>query len=356
MALTSYRPDLGVAVVGVGRWGRNVLSDFQDIAGVRVRALCDVEHQRLFEAPTNAPEVELLTSFSQVLDHPGVEAIALCTPAQTHFDLARQALARGRHVFVEKPLCLSSKQAHALVIAAKQNSRVLVVGHQMLYHWGVQWLRTVLGLGLIGEPLRFSATRHNQGEVREDVGPWWSLAPHDVSILRYLFPRAVLQVELTDTAPVDIVESGDWARAVVRLEGGLSASISVASGCTTRARRLTVEGSAGVAVFDESIAAGQVELYRRDARGVLRTEPPCGAKKLQGFRPLLTGAEASELPLRLECQDFVRCIQEGGVSRNSGSSALAVVEVLEAGAKALDERNEALLSHRGSDRDHPIRC
>ena len=134
-----------------------------------------------------------------------------------------------------------------------------------------------------------------------------------------------------------------------------SATISCAAGSATRARRLTIEGSAGTAVFDESNSGAQVELYRRDAGGRLRAQPPCAAKQLQGFRALLVGAAPSDLPLRLECEDFVRCIQEGDVSRNSGSSALAVVEVLEAGARSLEQQNAMLLRHRRAEAQHPLR-
>ena len=258
-------------------------------------------------------------------------------------------------MFVEKPLCLSSRDARSLVEAAARRERVLVVGHQMLYHWGVEWLRTVLDLGLIGEPIGLACSRYNPVEAAEGVGPWWSLAPHDLSILLYLFPRAVLDVELSDLPPGDGSSGYRWARAAVRLEGGLSARVSCAFG-VPKTRRVAVEGSAGVAVFDESGVRARVKLYLRDDRGVLRAKAPCALPELQSFRAVNEGIESCIPPLRLECEDFVRCVTEGGVPRNSGAAALGVVELLEAGADALTQRRVVRLGPRESGTRSSVSC
>ena len=327
--------DLGVAVVGLGRWGRNVLRDFRDIPGVQVRAVCDRDPTQL-DAACPSQSVARLHTIEALLQCSGVHAVAICSPPDTHFALAMQALTSGRHVLVEKPLSLSFEEALLLVRAADKGNKVLAVGHQMLYHWAIDWLATVIAMGLIGAPIRLASTRHNPGRA-EAVGPWWSLAPHDLSILLRLFPQGVLDIELSAAAPVDVDAAASWARAALHLEGGLSVSLSCGVGPVPRVRRIVIEGRAGVAIFDESSAVARVELYRRDVHGVLRSQDPCAASQLARFRPCLRGAGDAALPLRLECLDFVRCIRQGGEPVSSGRAALRVVQLLEAGETALTQ-------------------
>ena len=334
----SDRSDLCIAVVGVGRWGQNVFRDLQACSGARVVAVCDPDSARLSSVPSAATELARLSTFSDLLSCQGIDAVALCSPAETHFELCLASLVKGLHVFVEKPFCLSSREGRLLVDMANQRDKTLVVGHQMLYHWGVEWLRRVLSLGLIGAPIGLASTRHNSIGSGEGVGPWWSLAPHDLAILLDLFPHAVLDVELSDHPPADEPPACSWANAVVRLEGGLSARISCAVGALTKTRRVAVEGSAGVAVFDETDGKGRVELYLRDGRGVLRMVEPCARPELERFGAVNDGVKECVPPLRLECEDFVHCTIGGAVPRSSGAAALRVVELLEAGAEALAQR------------------
>jgi len=356
VTLSSDPSDLGIAVVGVGRWGRNVLRDFQDCTGARVVAACDPDLNRLSSIRSADSQLTRVARFSDLASCPGIDAVAICSPAETHFELCVEALARGLHVFVEKPLCFSSRDARSLVAVAARHEKVVAVGHQMLYHWGVEWLRRVLKLGLIGDPVGLACSRHNLAAAAEGAGPWWSLAPHDLSILLDLFPRAVVDVELSDLPPGDGSPGGRWARATVRLDGGLSARISCAVGALAKTRRVAVEGSRGVAVFDESGGRARVELYLRDDRGVLRAHAPCARPQLQAFRAVNEGIEPSTPPLRLECEDFVRCIAEGGVPRNSGLAALGVVELLEAGSDALAQRRAVRLRPQESIAQTPATC
>jgi UDP-2-acetamido-3-amino-2,3-dideoxy-glucuronate N-acetyltransferase len=274
---------------------------------------------------------------------PRIDAIAVCTPAETHFTLAAAALRAGKHVFVEKPLCLERAEAESLVVAAAQHSLVLMVGHQLLYHPAIEWLRGVIADGHLGTPRRIACTRHNSGEDTEDVGPWWSLAPHDLSAVLYLLGRRPLSVSATQLAPQGAPGGSRWARAVLQMEGGLCANLSCAVGVGERRRRIVIEGDLGTAVFDDSHGAAALELYRQDAHGVLRLLPNSAIPPRRGLVPGSDPVDARLLPLRLECQHFVQCCLEGTTPRTSGLEGLAVVELLEAGARSM-RRGAATMS------------
>ncbi len=219
-----------------------------------------------------------------------------------------------------------------------------MVGHQLLYHPAIEWLRGVIAGGQLGTPRRIACTRHNRAEDTEAVGPWWSLAPHDLSVVLYLFGRRPRSVSATQVAPQGAPAGSHWARASLQLQGGLSANISCAVGVGERRRRIVIEGDLGTAVFDDSDGTAAVELYRRDEHGVLRLRPYSPPMPLpRGLAAASAPVDARFVPLQLECQHFVQCCLDGSTPRTSGIEGLAVVELLEAGHRSM-HRGAATLS------------
>ncbi len=176
---------VNIAVVGLGYWGPNVLRNLQEIEEAEVSYVCDPRREPLTQALRRYPTVRRAFDLERVLADPTVEAVALCTPVGTHYDLAARALAAGKHVFVEKPLAGSSSEALELVEMAQAAGLVLMPGHTFLYSPPVTLSRELIQSGELGEIYFITTSRVNLGLHQSDVSVVWDLAPHDFSILRY---------------------------------------------------------------------------------------------------------------------------------------------------------------------------
>ncbi|MEM7437282.1 MAG: Gfo/Idh/MocA family oxidoreductase, partial [Myxococcota bacterium] len=252
----------------------------------------------------------------------------------SHFEIADAALAAGKDVFVEKPLCLSSSEARALCERADAAGRILMVGHLLLYHPAVERLRALVQSGELGDVLYIYAQRVNLGVVRQDENAWWSLAPHDISVANYLFeasPEAVSATGSCYLQPERQVE--DVVFATLHYPGGRMAHIHVSWLDPHKIRKLTVVGDRKMAVFDDTSADQKLAVFDK---GV---EPPATLSYEEGVRirtgdiriPALQMAE----PLRRECLSFLEAVRSRTAPVADGRSGLDVVRALEGGASSL---------------------
>ena len=177
---------IGIAVVGYGYWGPNLVRNFGELEDVRVVLCCDQDPSRLRRLRTRYPGIATTTDFAEVLRHPEVDAVALATPIGTHYALARRALEHGKHVLVEKPLAARWPSAEHLVEMAAQRGLTLMVDHTFIYTGAVRAMKRVVDAGELGDLYYFDSVRINLGLVQRDVNVLWDLAPHDIAILDHL--------------------------------------------------------------------------------------------------------------------------------------------------------------------------
>ena len=95
---------VGIAIVGCGYWGQNLVRNFWEQEGARLLTVCDLDGALLARTQRRYPSVEVTRDYQEALRHPGVDAVVLATPVSTHYAFAKQALEAGKHVLVEKPL------------------------------------------------------------------------------------------------------------------------------------------------------------------------------------------------------------------------------------------------------------
>jgi len=175
------RPFPQVAVVGSGYWGKNLVRNYHDLHALA--AICDSDADKLRLLGEHYPGYRRLTTFQGVLTDETIQAIAIATPAQTHGALARKALLAGKDVFVEKPLCHSEEEGRSLVALARQQNRILMVGHLLWYHPAVLKLKELIDSGELGRVQYIYSSRLNLGKIRREENILWSFAPHDLSVI-----------------------------------------------------------------------------------------------------------------------------------------------------------------------------
>ena len=329
---------LRIAVVGLGYWGPNLARNFNAISGCELVWLCDASDDARARVGTSFPAARLTAELGEILADPSVDAVALATPVVTHADLAVQVLEAGKHCFVEKPLAQTVADAERAVAAAEGSGRVLMVGHLLEYHPGVQQLKELVDSGELGERISYIyGNRLNLGKLRTDENALWSLGAHDVSVVLYLAQEEPWEfVAHGESYVQDGVE--DVVFCFLRFPSGLSAHLHLSWLDPHKERRFTVVGSRRMATFDDMAIEGKLKIYDKGfdqgARGYGEYITRTGGI----FSPEVPNVE----PLRVECEHFVECLRQGHRPRSDGVSGLRVVRVLEELQRSLDASARAM--------------
>src|SRR5262245_35761819 len=174
--LAHMPPPPRVAVVGCGPWGKNHVRNFAELGALA--AVCDLDPDRAAEFGKKYGVPAL--PYSDILRDPAIPAVVLATPAELHFEMAREALLAGKDALVEKPLALNAEQGETLRQLADARGRVLMVGHLLLYHPAIVALKDLVARGELGKIHYIYSTRTNLGTVRREENILWSFAPHDL--------------------------------------------------------------------------------------------------------------------------------------------------------------------------------
>ena len=193
---------IGVAVVGYGYWGPNLVRNFSQTDGAQVIAVCDQRPERRELVAKVYPSVKTYSDFDDVLNDPSVDAVAIATPVSSHFDLSLRALQAGKHVLVEKPLASTSLEAEKLVVEADHRGLVLMVDHTFIYTSAVRKIRELIAGGDLGQLYYYDSVRVNLGLFQSDVSVVWDLAVHDLAIMDYLIGQSPTRVSATGMAHV----------------------------------------------------------------------------------------------------------------------------------------------------------
>jgi predicted dehydrogenase len=339
------RESIGIAIFGVGRWGVHLLRNFLAHPQARVVAIADPHPERLQNVQqqfTLDPEILLTTDWEAAMRFPGVEAVAIVTPASTHYTLIKAALKQGHHVLTEKPLTLNVEEAVELCRLAEQQQRQLIVDHTYLFHPAVQQGKSQIQQGRLGQ-LRYGyAARTHLGPVRPDVDVLWDLAIHDLAIFNYWLDEIPIQVQaqaivwLQPSSPDLAVSKGiaDLVWVKLTYPSGFQSMIHLCWCNPDKQRRLSISGSQGTIVFDELLTATPLVLQLGELE----------QKDQQFFpnQPLLEilSVEAAE-PLSRVCDHFLTCIQQNAASTiSSGWVGAQLVQLLVALGQSIDRNGE----------------
>jgi len=328
---------VGIAVVGCGYWGPNLVRNFFESNLVNLRWVCDLNEDRLKSIQRRFPTVAVTTRLEEVLGDPTVDAICVATPSNTHFELARQCLQSGRHVLVEKPLCDDSTTARQLVELADKKNKVLMVDHTFLYNPAVRCVRGILDSGRLGNLLYFDSTRVNLGLFQRDVNVLWDLAVHDLAMMDYLIPdRTPLAVSATGVAHVT-GQPENMAYLTVFFPDNLVAHIHANWLAPVKLRRTLIGGEKQMIVYDDLEPSERVKVYDK---GITVTDESELQQLLISYRsgdcwsPKIPPGEA----LQLEVRHFVECIQKGQRPLSDGQAGLRVVRLIEAATQSMRAR------------------
>lgn len=322
--------DLRFGVIGWGYWGPKIARNLDTLPHAMVTMVADKDFHRLASLSVNQPWVKT-TTLPEDIFRSDVDAVVIATPVQTHYQLAKEALLYGKHVLVEKPLTTSVAQAEELVTLAREQGRILMVGHTFEYSPAVNELRKLVQNGDLGKIYSIEAERLNLGLFRSDINVIWDLAPHDISILLYLLGQKPQQIKVQARAHLQ-PSIYDSAHLDLSFANGMTAHIHVSWLHPCKIRRVTVIGDARMVVYDDTNPAEMVKVYNKGVD--INADPGVSYRFGAITIPHIDWIE----PLRLECEDFALAIRQGTQPRAHGGVGLAVVQVLAAAQAALDKQ------------------
>ncbi len=325
---------VGVAVVGAGYWGPNLIRNMSEAPGAELRAICDQDEKRLKDVGRRYPGVAQYAGFDALLADPSVSALVLATPASAHAPMGIRAMEAGKDVLIEKPLAVSSAECRALIACAERTGRVLMTGHTFIYNAAVKAIRQIVESGELGEVLYVYASRVNLGRIRQDVNALWNAAPHDISILNFVLGTQPVRVRALGRS---YLQPGieDVVFAVFEYPGGLLAHVHSSWLDPSKVRKTTFVGTNKMVVYDDVESEGKIKIYDK---GVRRQTPEQEYGEFQlrlhdgDIRiPKIRFTE----PLAEECRHFVECCRTRRRPDTDGAGGLAVVAALEAAQESL---------------------
>ncbi len=314
---TMTRP-VGVAVIGCGRWGKNLVRNFDEL-GV-LSCICDLDESLLssIETVTFAGRIRYLRP---LLNDSSVDGVVIATPSNTHYKIAKEFLLAGKDVMVEKPMALSVDEGMDLIAIAEERGRVLLVGHLLEYHPAIVQLEKMVDAGELGKINYISSTRLDFGNVQQGSDVLWTFAPHDLDTVLLLMKRAPVSAATTGG---DYIETGaiDVSMNTLDFGEGLKALLFLSWLYPYKERKLVVIGDKGMAVFDD-VGKDKLTVYPNTVAW-------------QHGKPLTKMEDGRVInvddvePLRLECQDFIHCIVSRDKPRVSVARAIQVLQLLTA--------------------------
>jgi predicted dehydrogenase len=323
-----------VGVIGCGYWGPNLVRNFARHPHSEIVAVCDARYERASRVGAEYRIPTITDQPQELLKAPDLDLVVIATPSFTHFELAREALARGKHVLVMKPLATRAEQAEELCALAERQGVVLAVDHTFVFTGAVRKMRELIQGGEVGELYYFDSVRINLGLIQTDVNVIWDLAPHDVSIMDHLIgqePVSVTAVGATHGgSPTENI-----AYLTVRYTGSLLGHVHVNWLAPAKVRRTIVGGSKRMLIYDDMEPSEKLKVY--DKGFSVSSSPESDYQLMISYRsgdmhaPQLDMREA----LAVEAENVIRAIQGKEPPVVDGRAGWRVVRILEAAQRSI---------------------
>lgn len=333
---------LKVGMIGVGRWGKNHLRILTQLADVKLVAVFDSDEKSRAYVRQSHPGVALVSTAEEVFNQ--ADAVVIATTSSFHGPLARQAIQRGLHAFVEKPLALTLKEARGVADLADKKKKILQVGHLLLYHPALSWLKAELAAGKLGRPLYLYSQRINLGVVRRDENVVSSLATHDISVCLHLlkeFPSTVI------CAGQSYLQNGieDIAFAMLKFPGGAVAHFHMSWLDPHKTRKITLVCSKKMAVFDDMAPEEKLRVFDKGIEGAdfltSGIELPPSAISVR-YGDIYVPKLSSDEPLKIELGEFVKSCMRNKTPVADGRNGVEVLAVMEGLQKSLKAGGKAV--------------
>lgn len=340
-----------IGVVGCGYWGPNLVRNLTQNLNISEVMCCDLNEERLKQMKQLFHNTSITTDYKQLLDS-DIDAVIIATPVATHYKLAKEFLGHGKHVLVEKPITNNSREALELANIAEKAGLVLMVDHTFEYTVSVRKIREILEKNELGKIFNISITRINLGLFQKDINVIWDLAPHDVSILRFVLKKEPISVRAFAECHV-MPNNADTAYILLKFPDNIVAHIHVSWLSPRKIREMTIIGSEKMLVYDDVSQNEKIRLYDKSVSIENYRMPSKRYYESFGDFQLLYRSGDIHIPkldetepLKEVCGQFIDCIKTGRKPTSDGHSGYMVTKVLEAAQQSMEKNGEEISLHK----------
>lgn len=311
---------IGIGVIGTGFWGENQVRVLRQSQSCNLLAVCDSDPSRAQQIGSKY-SVPAHTDLAKFLRIDGLEAVTVCTPTQSHFEVGMHALESGKHLLVEKPMTGRQDSAEKLVRTAEKMGRKLLVGFIERFNPGVRAVKEKLKQKVVGDLIIATGRRVTRWPVRiGDVGVIKDTAIHDIDAMRYLFDEEVDAVYAQTGSLRHSFE--DYAEIMLRFQGGTTGFIDANWLTPRKVRTLIITGSEATINLDYLTQEITIENSEGLVKPYMQTEEP----------------------LKLELENFIETVREDRAPLPSGEDALRAIRICDAALESGKSRHLVTLS------------
>ena len=323
-----------IGLIGYGYWGPNIARNLMDSDFFDLVAIADSSETQRLRASKKFPMPKVVQSAEFIVNDPTIEAVAIVTPPESHFLLAKACLEAGKHVFVEKPLTTNASDAVELIkIAADKNLKIMV-DHTFVYSPPVSFIRKYIQDGNLGSIHSFDSKRINLGLIQKNLNVLWDLAVHDLSILNSIVPMLPKSVSASG-AYLNNFEQAVTGYMTLFYENGFIAHIGTSWMSPIKIRQTIISGDNKMLVYDDLDTVAKVKIY--DSSATISDDPSSMHNVLVSYRtgdivsPLIPQDEA----LSLVVNSFHDAVKKGLEPLSSAKESLRIINMLEAASNSL---------------------
>ncbi len=309
-----------IALIGAGYWGKNHLRNLKNI-GV-LNCVLETSDKIAQQRKTDFPDVKFIKDDKEIINNPKIEGVVIAAPAELHYRLTKKYLLAGKDVLVEKPLALKVEEGEELVKIAKENNRILMVGHILQFHSAVIKLKEMVDSGELGQIRYIYSNRLNIGKLRTEENVLWSFAPHDISLILML---------MDGEEPIKVQAHGgsyinknvyDTTLTTLAFKNGVMSHVFVSWLHPFKEQKLVVVGSEKMVVFDDT-SKEKLFIYPHKIKWEKGKIPV--AEKMD----YVTLDLELKQPLEEELLHFVDCVKTRKTPKTDGEEGLMVLKILE---------------------------
>ena len=319
---------LNVGVIGAGVWGKNHIRIFSEVEDANLVKIADLNEKNM-NGMSNTFKIKTTTDYKEILNDSEIEAVSICTPASTHYKIIKEALESGKHVLVEKPLTLNSKEGEELVELAKNKNKILMVGHIFRFNPGVLRLKEEIKKGTFGKIYFMYGSRMGLMTPRDDCGVVFDFALHDIDTFCFLLDDQPIEIN-TVTNSYTKSKFEDVGFISLKFNNNILANVVVSWLSPVKVRELWLVGEKKSAKLD--YLTQELEVFDR---GIIEEKFDEKYDSFGAFKLITKQGDDLKLniknkePLKEEILHFIDCVVNNKKPITDGSVGVEIVRIIE---------------------------
>lgn len=326
-----------IGLIGGGYWGKNLIREFYNLRALHT--ICDINEKALNKYNELYPDINTTIEWQDILKNKNIMAVCIALPAELHYFFTKKALLAGKDVYVEKPLSLNVEEAKELVKIAKENSKILMVGHLLHYHPCIEKIKEMVAEEKIGKIKNIVANRLNLGIFRIQENVLWSFAPHDISVILSLCnDRLPISVQCNGK---DHVTKGihDATNSFLYFKD-VYVNINVNWLNPYKEQKMSIIGEKGMILFDDMEKENKLTYFPEYIN--FSESKPIPIKN----NGITIKVSLEKSPLLKECEHFIECCKTRNNPVTDGEEGVRVLKVLNCLQQSLEEKKEVMINER----------